>query len=190
MWVTSLANELGHLAQDINNVKGTNTMHFIPHNNVPPRCTITYGCIVVDYRTQKQEPNQTQLTVGGDKIDYPFKKATPMADLTMAKLLFNFTISTHGAKIFGIDIKNFYLNMPLDHFEYMRLPLNLIPAEIIQHYNLHHIQHNGWIYIEIQKGMYGLPQAGMLANKLLTQCLAMRGFYRCQFTPGLWRHAW
>ena len=109
-----------------------------------------------------------------------------MLDLTTAKLLFNSTLSTPGAKFFGIDIENFYLNTPLDHFEYTQLPLNLIPAEIIQHYNLHHIQHNGWIYIKIQKGMYGLPQAGMLANKLLTQCLATRGFYPCQFTPGLW----
>ena len=111
-------------------------------------------------------------------------------DLIMAKVFFNSTISTLGAKFFGIDIKNFYLNTPLDRFENMRLPLNLILAEIIQRYSLHNSQHNGWIYIEIQKGMYGLSQTGMLANKLLTQCLATRGFYPCQFTPGLWQHAW
>ena len=38
--------------------------------------------------------------------------------------------------------------------------------------------------------MYGLPQAWMLANELLTQWLVTRGFYPCQFTPGLWWHAW
>ena len=68
-------------------------------------------------------------------------------------------------------------------------PLDLIPAEIISQYNLHQIQDNGWIYIEIQNGMYGLPQAKMLVNKILTQQLATRGFYPCQFTPGLWWHA-
>jgi hypothetical protein len=31
------------------------------------------------------------------------------------------------------------------------------------------------MYMGIQKGMYGLPQAGILANKLLKQHLAMNG---------------
>eukprot|EP00957_Ditylum_brightwellii_P035759 2711247-Ditylum_brightwellii.AAC.1 len=44
--------------------------------------------------------------------------------------------------------------------------------------------------MEIQKGMYGLPQAGILANKLLTERLAERGYYPVQHTPGLWRHKW
>ena len=38
--------------------------------------------------------------------------------------------------------------------------------------------------------MYSLPQAGLLANKLLEQRLMAQGFYQCQFTPGLWRHVW
>jgi hypothetical protein len=37
-------------------------------------------------------------------------------------------------------------------------------------------------------GMYGLPQAGILANKLLKKCLNAKGYYQCQQTPGLWRH--
>eukprot|EP00957_Ditylum_brightwellii_P110822 8452442-Ditylum_brightwellii.AAC.1 len=36
---------------------------------------------------------------------------------------------------------------------------------------------NGWVYIEIKKGMYGLPQAGILANKLRTARLAEHGYY-------------
>jgi hypothetical protein len=30
---------------------------------------------------------------------------------------------------------------------------------------------DGTIYIKIQKGMYGLPQAGILAQNLLEKCL-------------------
>ena len=81
-----------------------------------------------------------RLTVGGDKIEYPWEVATLTVDLTMAKLLFNSTIFTPGAKFAGIDIKNFYLCTPLDCFKFMRLPLDLIPAEIIQHYSLHNSQ--------------------------------------------------
>ncbi|KAL7476845.1 hypothetical protein ACHAW6_002678 [Cyclotella cf. meneghiniana] len=38
--------------------------------------------------------------------------------------------------------------------------------------------------------MYGLPQTGILANKLLTKRLGEAGYYQCQFTPGLWQHVW
>ena len=36
--------------------------------------------------------------------------------------------------------------------------------------------------------MYGLPQAGILANNLLTKCLAEKGYYQSQYTPGVWKH--
>ncbi len=36
--------------------------------------------------------------------------------------------------------------------------------------------------------MYGLPQVGILANKLLKQHLAKHGYYEVTHTPGLWKH--
>ena len=36
--------------------------------------------------------------------------------------------------------------------------------------------------------MYGLPQAGLLANKLLKQRLAKHGYYKVAHTSGLWKH--
>jgi hypothetical protein len=35
----------------------------------------------------------------------------------------------------------------------------------------------------------GLPQAGILANKLLHKRLASHGYYKCKQMPGLWKHA-
>jgi len=62
------------------------------------------------------------------------------------------------------DIKNFYLNTPLLRYEYVRLKIADIPEEIIVQYNLREkAAPDGSIYIEIRKGMYGLPQAGLLA---------------------------
>ena len=37
-------------------------------------------------------------------------------------------------------------------------------------------------------GMYGLPQAGILANKLLKERLLEHGYYEVQHTPGLFAH--
>ncbi len=38
--------------------------------------------------------------------------------------------------------------------------------------------------------MYGLPQAGLLANKLLARRLAHYGYFQTEHTPGLWKHSW
>jgi hypothetical protein len=46
----------------------------------------------------------------------------------------------------------------------MRIPTKLIPHEIIVQFNLLPLVSDGHVYIEVQKGMYGLPQAGILAS--------------------------
>jgi hypothetical protein len=37
--------------------------------------------------------------------------------------------------------------------------------------------------------MWGLPQASILANKLLWSCLDPHGYFKCNHTPSLWKHA-
>ena len=60
--------------------------------------------------------------------------------------------------------------------DYMRIPIELIPQEIIDVYNLLPLVHNEYISIRINKGMYGLPQAGRIANDLLAKQLAKFGY--------------
>jgi hypothetical protein len=45
-----------------------------------------------------------------------------------------------------------------------------------------------FFYIKIQKGMYGLPQACILAQELLEQLLYKLGYRQSPITPGLWQH--
>jgi hypothetical protein len=70
-----------------------------------------------------------------------------------------------------------YLETPLDRYEYMRMPLDLFPDNIVNHYDLKRKAKNGFVYMEIRRGMYGLPQAGILANKLLKKRLALHGYF-------------
>ena len=44
------------------------------------------------------------------------------------------------------------------------------------------------MYWEIRKAIYGLPQAGLLANQQLKKYLKPAGFYEVAHTPGLWKH--
>jgi hypothetical protein len=140
-------------------------MFFYPQSLIPAHKRPTYGCTCCNYQPQKEEKHRVRLTVGGNRIDYQGNKSTPMTNLTTAKLLINSTISTPGAKFLGINLANFYLNTPMLNPKYMHLHLDIIPDKIIVHYNLCDIvTPDGWVYIEIRKGMYGLPKAGILAN--------------------------
>ena len=159
---------------------GTNTIFYLTHDEI--RCiqkdrTVTYSRIVIDHRPQKDNPNQVRITVGGNLIDYPYELTTHTADMVSSKIMWNSVISTPGAKFGGADIKNLYLEMPLNQYEYMQMPLKLFPEDIIQHYYLQEKALNGYVYVEIRRGMYGLPQADILANKLLQKHLGWHGYF-------------
>ena len=192
IWERSLANEIGRLCTGIRDIKGTKTIKFIPKSEIPRDRLkdVTYGRIVVSYRPQKLEKHRTRLTVGGDRINYPFAVSTPTSDLSTIKMLWNSVLSTPQAKFFSVDVENFYLGTPMKRPEFMRLPYKIIPQEIKTAYNLDELEQDGWVYVRIDRGMYGLPQAGLLAHELLKKRLTKAGYYDCQFTPGLWRHVW
>ena len=59
--------------------------------------------------------------MGGDRIMYPGDCGTPTVALLTIKLHQSSTISTKDARYMTIDINNFYLNTPMERFEYMRL---------------------------------------------------------------------
>ena len=198
-WTTSYANELGRLCQGIGRgtqgpsnqrVAGTNTFRPIPYLAIPAnrRPEITFTKVVCSVRPDKADPHRTRITVGGNRINYPHDVGTPTGSLEIFKLLINSILSTPHAKFASFDIKNFYLNTPLTRKEYTKINLSDIPAEFVNEYNLTSLSHNGWIHFEILKGVYGLPQAGRLANDLLRQRLNHDGYNETTTTPGLWKH--
>jgi hypothetical protein len=134
------------------------------------------------------EKERVRLTVGGDRLDYSGDVVTSTAYITTFKILINSILSTEDAAMMMMNIKNYYIGTPLPRFEYMKMLLSRFPEEIIQKYNLNALAVDGWVYIEIRKGMYGLKQAGLLANQLLQTRLAPFGYYPARHTPGLWLH--
>ena len=90
-----------------------------------------------------------------------------------------------------IDISDFYLMTPLKRPELIRISINDIPEEIIIKYKLREIADSkGMVYIQANRGMYGLPQSGLLANELLEKRLNKRGYHQSKLVPGLWSHKW
>jgi hypothetical protein len=188
LWTRGFGNKCGRLFQGVRDIPGTDTCFFIGLKNIPNDRKITYGKTVCDYKPHKKENERVRLTVGGDRLDYSSDVTTSAADITTFKILINSTLSIKDAAMMMMDIKNYYIGTPLPRFEYMKMMMSRFPEEIIQKYNLNAITVNGWVYIEIRKGMYGLKQAGLLANQLLQTRLAPFGYYPACHTPGLWLH--
>ena len=89
-----------------------------------------------------------------------------------------------------IDISDFYLNTPLTRWEYVKLDLRDISDEIISEYNLKQKEVNGFVYVEVRKGMYSLPQSGLLSNKFLQRNLVPFEYQQSKLITGLWKHDW
>ena len=128
------------------------------------------------------------MTVGGNLLDYADDTNSSTVALTTSKILFNSIVFTQNAKFLGLDIKNFYLQSKLPNSQWMKFLINLIPTEIIKQYNLQDIQHNGWVYLEIVKGMYGLKESGKLVFDQLVKHLVPYGYAPYKYTTGLWKH--
>ena len=116
----------------------------------------------------RTDPTHTRLTVGGDIINYPGHCGTPTLELTTVKLLINKIVSTLNAKFIKTDIKDFYLNTPMAQNKYMCLKISNLPKIMVQHYNLvEKTTRDRYVYVEIKRAMYWLPQAGLMAPQLL-----------------------
>ena len=115
---------------------------------------------------------------------------TPTATLELIKLILNSVLSRPGAKFACFAVKKFYLATPMDRSEYARIKIEDIPEDFINEYNLLPMFHNGWIYFEMVRECYGLPQSSMLVNNLLRTRLNKNGYFEAATTPGLWKHQW
>ena len=75
---------------------------------------------------------------------------TRTADLTTCKLHMNGVVSTPGSRFAGGDVKDFYLNTPLNKKRYGKVRVKYIPEETIkQHHLEQYIEDNGWLHFEI-----------------------------------------
>ena len=90
-----------------------------------------------------------------------------------------------------MEISSFYLMTPLNRPEYIIINIRDVPDEIVREYKLKEkTSADGSVYIAANRGMYGLPHAGLLANELLETRINKRGYQQIKLVPGLWKHKW
>ena len=128
-------------------------------------------------------------TYGGDISDYAGPTAAQTADMVSIKTLLNATVS-EGADWMTMDIKDFYLGTPLPHPEYMRIHIDQMPQKSREKYISSGMLKNDYLLFEINKGIYGLAQAGLLAQERLFQILAQNGYTSIMSSnPCIFKHS-
>jgi hypothetical protein len=173
-------------------IVGNDTMFFIKPADVPAGRKVTYATHVCTMRPGKSEKYRVRMAVGGDRLDAYQDVRSPAVGVTDTKLHINSVISdaARGARYCTCDIKDFFLGSAMPVYQYMKIHRRYLTPEIIQEYSLteDYFDANGYCFLEIRKGMYGLKEAAILAYEQLCAHLAPYGYHPVTHTPGLWRH--
>ena len=140
----------------------------IKYDDIPitKRKEICHTLVVCEARPEKDDPNRTRITIGGSRICYPGDVGTNTASLKLVKLLLNSVLSRKGACFSSIDLKNFYLDIPVPDPEYVRVKISDIPAEFIEEYTTK--IRNRWVYFEIRQGCTTIRHLGQQSPALLS----------------------
>ena len=181
-WDAAFADELRRL------IYRTESIRWIPDGKIPQGKRATYANPVG--RIKHEGSNRTfrvRLAYGGDQSDYAGDRTSFTVDYSTVKCLLN-AIVTENADHITLDLEDFYLYTTLDEPEYMRMPLAIIPMDLRKELRMDHLPDSTSILWEVLKGLYGMPQAGLLAQKDLNRLLTSHGYLVSSTTPGLYTH--
>ena len=170
IWETAACTEIDRLIE-------SGTGRFIHMSDKPADRKASYynPQIRVKHKEDGTTEYRVRGTYGGDQSDYTGPVSAATAALPTIKLLLN-AVASEDASWMTIDIKDFYLGTPLPNKEYMRITLKHIPLAAQIKHNVTHYAKQGSVMMEINKGIYGLPQAGKLAQDQLLAHLALHGY--------------
>ena len=129
------------------------------------------------------------ISYGGNNNTYNYMNTSKVMDTTVLFILLNMVAST-DARMFQMDIKDFFLQSVIPEPEYLKIKMTQIPEEIIDELNLVPlIDSKGvkFIYAEVNRAMYGLKQSNIISEKELQSNLAKHDIYQTEI-KGLFRH--
>ena len=79
----------------------------------------------------------------------------------------------------------------MTRIKYMHLKLSDLPNSVVQHYNIEaKFARGGYVYVEIQRELYGLLQAVLITQQLQEKRLNKKGYKKSDITPVFWTHDW
>jgi len=134
---------------------------------------------------------KARLVDGGHRTDPerydPHEKTSPTVSLEVVMCLLAIAME-RGWRIEGFDVPGAYLNANLKpgHFHKMRIGKKI--ASLLQQVDpscREFVQQDGTLLVEIQKSLYGLPEAAQLWYEYLSGALRNGGYTQCPYDPCL-----
>ena len=114
IWSLAFGKEFWNLAQggEVSCTEGTNSVFVMSHvdiKTIPSNRVVTYARIVVNFRSQKKDPNWVRITAGGNLIEHPGELTTRTADLTTSKILWNRSLARKMQSLWALTSATFTL---------------------------------------------------------------------------------
>ena len=78
--------------------------------------------------------------------------------------------------------------MFMKRYEYILVPVDMIPDGIFKEYKLNDLVQNNKVLVKIRKGLYGLPQVGQMSYEKLVTHLKHGDYIPTGNTPALFKH--
>ncbi len=185
-WIAGFEQEIHRL------VVKTKTGKFVSANSKPTNQRVAYARIVCRLKKRLNDLTEYRIritygrTTPGES-SYTGDLAAYTASVATVKLLLNATV-TEMAHLLTTDITDFYLGTDILSPEYMWIPFKFFTPQLVKLYDLKSLEHNGYILMELNKSIYGLPQAGILSQQKLIAHLNFHGYTECPHTPCLFQH--
>ena len=87
LWTQGMCNKLGRLSEGYGNIKGNNTLYFIPKSNVSYNKKVIYARIICSIRSQKSEIYKVRITASSNIVNYKGDLGIPACSIKTIKLL-------------------------------------------------------------------------------------------------------
>ena len=102
----------------------------------------------MDYWPQKTNPYQLCFTDGRNLINYPSNTTTTTAYMIISKLLWNSVLLMLVARYSCLDIKNMYLQTPVERREYTTISVRFVTETFMNYYKLNTQIYKDHIYFD------------------------------------------
>jgi hypothetical protein len=177
-----------HLSEEYDRLFDTGTITWDGFITKPGNKKATYFSIQVKEKRRADGTIKRRVrgTFGGDKVEFTGERSSSTASMELLKCLLNAVVS-ENAHWCTCDIQDYYLGTPMKNPEFMYILEKDIPLATKIKYDIEF--RNGRTIVAVRKGMYGLPNAGLLAQDQLITHLRKDDYHQCPHTPCLFKHA-
>jgi hypothetical protein len=129
-----------------------------------------------------------RFTFSGQHSTYDGPRSSPTIDILGVKLFLNAIVSDDNCTHITADIKDCFIKHDLDEPEYLSFPITWIPQEHREEFGVANFPETATLLYQVDKALYGMPQASMIAHREITSLLALHGYHLSKTTPCLYTH--